>query len=361
MRQVTVLDSLAHTLRKVLLQDLILGRCDTRGCDRCFHSPPPLRSSIPPTAAIGSSRYTSQAQQTTASRRYESGGPSYLNGTRRSSRKGLDIGEGSGGQKRGFVEDPADEHEATKRSKRDSEFIGDEVNDATWQGQALPQRGAKRYLFDEEESEDDLIERQPRDKRARKVSLDKGIQAQEEDLEMDVDEEEDDVDDLPYIQRGKKRDRAEAGSTFGGDDDESGSEHDNSDLKSKRRRRKRRTFSKRKSDAAVAVRGRKRDRDVEEDESELETGDENSYISRKKRGKKSSLQDGEMSEHSTTRSQTSSASRNRRIGEEWTSNGIRWKMGPNGQRLRQALVRKARQRFPMVSLSAFLYLFALES
>ncbi|KAF9450942.1 hypothetical protein P691DRAFT_700256 [Macrolepiota fuliginosa MF-IS2] len=304
-------------------------------------------SSVPPNTTTNTSRYASQAQQTIAPRRYENEGPSYLNGTRRSSRKGLDIRENSGSQKRGFIEDPADEQEVTKRSKKESGSIGNEADDTTWQDQVLLQRGAKRYLFDDdEEGEEYLIERQPRDKRARKVSLEKGIQAQGEDSEMDVDEEEDEVDDLPYIQRGKKRDRAEAGSTFGGDDDESSSEPDNSDPKAKGRRRKRRTVAKRKSDVAITTRGQKRDRDLEREETEIESGNESSYVSRKKRGKKA-LQDDEASEHSTTRSQTSSGSRNRKIGEEWNSNGIRWKLGPNGQRLRQALVKKARQKFPM--------------
>lgn len=217
-----------------------------------------------------------------------------------------------------------------------------------------PQRVAKRYLFDEDDDEGDLTERQPRDKRARKVSLEKGIQAQEDDLEdMDVDEElEDEVDDLPFVQRGKKRDRVEAGSTFGGDDDESGPERD-ADLKSKRRRRKPSTVGRGKSDISLPTRGHKRDRDLEGEESEIETDDETSYISRKKRGKRAYLQDDELSEPSTARSQTSSGSRNRRIGEEWSSNGIRWKLGPNGQRLRQALVKKTRQRFSMVGLPEF--------
>lgn len=266
------------------------------------------------------------------------------------SRKDLDLGGGHGGQKRGYDEDLADEQEATKRSKQENGFIGNEAGGAVWQDQVPPQRVAKRYLFDEGELEDGLIEHQPRDKRARKVSLDKCIQAQEEDLEMDVDEDEDDIDDLPYIQRGKKRDRTEAGSTFGGDDDESDPEQDGFDHKPRRRGRKRRTFSKRKSDAAIVTRGQKRDRDMDENETDFETGDENSYEFRKKRGKRAPIPDDELSEQSTTQSQTSSNGRNRKIGEEWTSNGIRWRVGVNGQRLRQALVKKARQRFPMVRL-----------
>jgi hypothetical protein len=262
----------------------------------------------------------------------------------------LELDGGIGGQKRGFVEDPGDEPEAAKRSKRGDWLIGDEPDGTVWPDQVPPQRGAKRYLFEEDETEDDLIERQSRDKRARKVSSDKGIQAQEDDdLDMEVDEDEDEVDDLPYIQRGKKRDRAEAGSTFGGEDDDSGIELDSPDSKPKRRTRKRRTFLKRKSSAGAEARGQKRDRDLDDEETDVDSGDETSYVLRKKRGKKSTLHDDELSEHSTTRSQTSSGSRNRAIGEEWSSNSIRWKVGPNGQRLRQALVKKTTQRFSMVS------------
>ncbi|KAJ3573013.1 hypothetical protein NP233_g2695 [Leucocoprinus birnbaumii] len=296
-------------------------------------------SATPPPVVVGGGRYPSQ------SRRYESGPPSYLNGTRRASKRSHELESGYGGQKRGFVEDSLDEQDLAKRTKHDDWSVGDEVDDPVWQDQVPPQRGAKRYLFEEEENEEDLIERQPRDKRQRKVSLDKGIQADRDDLDMDIDEDEDEIDDLPYIQRGKKRDRAEAGSTFGGDDEDSGIELDSPDSKPKRHTRKRRTFSKRKSD--IPIRGQKRDRDIEDEEIDLESDDENSYVLRKKRGKRPTLRDDNSSEHSTSRSQTSSGSRNRAIGEEWTSNGIHWKVGPNGQRLRQALVKRSTQKFSM--------------
>ncbi|KXN89463.1 hypothetical protein AN958_05625 [Leucoagaricus sp. SymC.cos] len=318
------------------------GAYFTEGTPARYHT----ESSLPSPVNVGTRRYPSQPRQA-STRLYDNGAPSYLNGPRRSSRRGLGVENENSGQKRGFVEDP-DEQEVAKRSKRDDWERGGELGATAWQDQVRPQRGAKRYLLDEDENEDDLVERQPRDKRARKVSVDKGTQAEEDDdLDMDVDEEADDVDDLPHIQRGKKRDRAEAGSTFGADDDDSGIELDSPESKHKRRTRKRRTFSKRKSDVGVATRGQKRDRDLDNEATNMESGDENSYVLRKKRGKQSTLVDDESSEHSTTRSQTSSGIRNRRIGEEWISNGIRWKVGPNGQRLRQALVKKAGQRFPM--------------
>ncbi|KAF5364265.1 hypothetical protein D9756_000288 [Leucocoprinus leucothites] len=303
----------------------------------------PVRSHTdkPSPVIVGGGRYPSQ------SRRYEAGPPSYLNGSRRASKIGHESENGYGGQKRGFAEEPMDELENAQGTQHDDWLIGDEADGSVWQDQVPPQRGAKRYLFEEDENEDNLVERQSRGKRQRKVSLDKGTWTEGDDLDMDIDEEDDEIDDLPYILRGKKRDRAEAGSTFGGDDDDSGIELDSPGSKPKRHTRKRRTFSKRKSDIDVAARGQKRDRDMDDEEIDLESGDENSYVLRKKRGKKTFFRDDELSEHSAGLSQASSGSRSRSIGEEWSSNGIRWKVGPNGQRLRQALVRRATQKFTM--------------
>ena len=81
------------------------------------------------------------------------------------------------------------------------------------------------------------------------------------DQNMDIDDEDmDDITELKPFSRGRKRDRAEAGSTFGGDDDESslGNEVDG-DSKLRRRRRKRRTVAKRKSEATY-LRGKKKAR-----------------------------------------------------------------------------------------------------
>ena len=76
---------------------------------------------------------------------------------------------------------------------------------------------------------------------------------------MDIDEDMDDITELKLISRGKKRDCAEAGSTFGGDDDESALDNEGEgDSKLRRRRRKRRTVAKRKSEATY-LRGKKRE------------------------------------------------------------------------------------------------------
>lgn len=228
---------------------------------------------------------------------------------------------------------------------------GDEYTE--WQeNQRLPQRGSKRVFGDEDDNEGGYYSKRTRDKRARKFSLEKT--PQHGPIDMDIDEEEDAVPELRSAVRGKKRDRAEAGSTFGGDDEDSPHEAEEDDAKA-RRYRKRRTYAKRKSDAGNPSRGKKRDR-LEEGDSELESDDGLILkVSRKKRGKKSahssehdeddrggsdiSMQDSQRSSSKTIR---------RNIGDEWESNGVKYKIGPNGQRLRQALVKKARQKFNMV-------------
>ena len=169
------------------------------------------------------------------------------------------------------------------------------------------------------------------------------------------DEDEDEVTELQSISRGKKRDRAEAGSTFGGDDEDSPLESEGEGDAQARRRRKRRTVSKRKSDVGTSSRGKKRDRDLEEEDSGGEAEDwATRRLSRKNRGKKvkgSAQGDDEERKGSSDVSMDDSVvskGKGRRVGDEWESNGVRYKVSPNGQRLRQALVKKARQKFTMV-------------
>lgn len=226
--------------------------------------------------------------------------------------------------------------------------------DSEWQeaSQYQPIRGSKRVVGDEEEYDDIQQSQRARDKRPRNISLDKPT----EHMEVDDDEDDDEITELKSVVRGKKRDRAEAGSTFGGDDDDSAPENED-DAKARRRRRKRRTVSKRKSDAGSSLRGQKRDREMDGSASDYASDDDKMLrVSRKKRGKKAASQPrhDEDDEHrapsdvSMDESQASTRSRHRRIGDEWESNGIKYKIGLNGQRLRQALVKKARQKFTMV-------------
>ncbi|KAI6024494.1 hypothetical protein EDC04DRAFT_2606406 [Pisolithus marmoratus] len=127
---------------------------------------------------------------------------------------------------------------------------------------------------------------------------------------------EDEVTELSSIPRGKKRDRAEAGSTFGADDD------DDVHNEKPTYHRKRRSVSKRKSEARP--RGRKRDRETEFPESEgMDTSMEDTRVS------KDPLCGG------------------RKIGEEWEAGAVRYKVGDKGERLRLVLVKKARNKYHM--------------
>lgn len=198
-------------------------------------------------------------------------------------------------------------------------------------------RGSKRMASPEDDEGLAQSRAERRDKRARKVSLEK--QADPSDDDMVEDELEDDLDYIHSAARGKKRDRAEAGSTFGGDDsliDDDEKPH---------RQRRRRVVSNKLSQ--LSSRGQKRVRDIESlesDDSEVERPKRE--FTRKKRGKRS--------EEDIVPLSNDPLCKGRRIGEEWEANGIRFKVGPNGQRLRQELVKKSRTRFPMVSRVAHL-------
>jgi hypothetical protein len=218
-------------------------------------------------------------------------------------------------------------------------------------------RGAKRIFHEEEEEEEFNLRQRAREKRARNISLESAqpIDVDEEEDEELEDEQmgssDDEVSELPTIRRGKKRDRAEAGSTFGGDD---GTDDDEARGKSDRQRKRRTVNGGRRSD--VHPRGTKRDRD-----SDAESWSEDEGVrtknSRKKRGKpfKAIYTDGSPSDTSMEDGDYSTdvLCGGRRIGEEWEVNGVHFKVGPNGDRLRQALVKKARSRYNMVSCCHF--------
>ncbi|KAF5320907.1 hypothetical protein D9619_000727 [Psilocybe cf. subviscida] len=207
------------------------------------------------------------------------------------------------------------------------------------------QRGEKRGLGDDE-GEDFAPSKDSRGKRARQVSR-YALQRQDGDQSMDIDtaleaeEDDDEITELRSPVRGKKRDRAEAGSTFGGDDDD---EHIQAeDEKDRRRRRKRRTVAKRMSEASFA-RGKKRDAEDEDEVSDEEGASSPERHRRKSR--RQTLRDS-RSMNSDISMSDSTRSRLREIGEEWETNGVKYKIGPNYDKLRQALVKKARQKFVM--------------
>lgn len=245
--------------------------------------------------------------------------------------------------KRGLNEDEysGDEKEV-KKSRLDSDIGDDEDIDDTEYAPYYemevdrelpgPSRGSKRAAAreDDEGFETERIHR--RGKRARRVSGNKSNESTDQDME-----ETDDIVDLTSIPRGKKRDRVEAGSSFGGDD--SGIEDDLDEKP--RHHRRRRVHSGRKSD--TTQRGQKRSRDM--DESDEEDTDGSGRRATRQRREQQSSEGGSTDDRMVSHDPLC---KGRRVGEEWEVNGVKYRVGLNGQRLRQALVKQTRSRFPMV-------------
>lgn len=254
---------------------------------------------------------------------------------RRARRKDLviNIDNNEESRKRSFEDESDVEHETIKKSRIDGDELIDGDEQADWYAQYadLPRRRAS------------FMNGQERSKRVNDF--------RDEDHEP-VDEamegiDEDEVTELKAVARGKKRDRAEAGSTFGGDDDE--------DIQNGRvsHHHKRRTILRRRIE--VPARGQKRDRDNESPESEDEGGGSETSrrraqrSSKKKRGKKAASD--EVSEISVEDPRVSKdpLCSGRRVGNEWKADGVQYKVGDKGERLRLTLVKKARNKYHMVS------------
>ena len=217
-----------------------------------------------------------------------------------------------------------------KKTRIEGDELIDGDEDAAWSMGAYPSgsRGPKRGLGDEQD--DSVVNKKACEKRSRKVSNEFPMRS-DDGMEVDHDQST----ELLSTRRGKKRDRGDAGSTFGGDD--------SLEFEATKREKKRR--NKRRSDAALKSRGTKRERDVDDDMAD-EADETSPQIIRKKRGKKAQQQDDE-SVGDTSSEITLDKSRRRDIGEQWESNGVQFKIGLNGQRLRKTLVKKS-QKYPMV-------------
>ncbi|PBL02918.1 hypothetical protein ARMGADRAFT_277502 [Armillaria gallica] len=243
-------------------------------------------------------------------------------------------------RKRGLEEEPIIVDNSKKSRVEGDEFIdGDE--DAGWQNSPSGlTRGNKRSFGDEDDNEEAMLSKRAREKRPRQVSRDHEAVASDEDMEVD----EDEVVEVRTTPRGRKRDRVEAGPSFEGEEDEEPAE-----VEPKSRGRKRR--NKRRSDVGVKARGTKRERDLDDVEMLDEAEESFAEVSRKKRGKQAQVvqEDGDEDDRYADISIDVSPDRvkGKEIGEEWESNGVRYKVGLNGQRLRQALVKKAGQRYIM--------------
>ncbi|KAK0206886.1 hypothetical protein DFS33DRAFT_1317713 [Desarmillaria ectypa] len=243
-------------------------------------------------------------------------------------------------RKRGLEEEPIIVDNSKKSRVEGDEFIdGDE--EAGWQNSPSGStRGNKRSFGDEDNNEEATVSKRAREKRPRKVSRDHEAVASDEDMEVD----EDEIVEVRATPRGRKRDRVEAGPSFDGEEDREPAE-----VEAKPRGRKRR--NKRRSDVGVKARGTKRERDID-DEEVLDDAEESfAQVSRKKRGKRAqAVQEDEYEDDryaDISIDVSPDRVKGREIGEEWESNGVRYKVGPNGQRLRQALVKKAGQRYIM--------------
>ncbi|KAG2748427.1 hypothetical protein P692DRAFT_20804942 [Suillus brevipes Sb2] len=259
---------------------------------------------------------------------------------RRASRKDFvfDTNAAVEGKKRAYDNEGNHGPETSKKSRVDSDELIDDDEELELleeEDELEPaQRGSKRTFDSDEEA--DYMRTDGRDKRPRNMS-----RAQTpEDQEME--DVEDDVAELHPVPRGKKRDRAEAGSTFGGDDEEEAlDEHDDRS----HRHRKRRTVRPRKSDGSS--RGRKRDRDPESPASEGSIGGSHQHSERTSKKKKGGKKASSVAVSDALDSSQDPLCKGRKIGEEWESNGVQYKVGNEGERLRLTLVKKARSKYSM--------------
>lgn len=228
------------------------------------------------------------------------------------------------------LDDEEYDHEHAKKTRVEGEELIDGDEDSRFHAEG-GKRAAKRVLGDGEEG-------RVADKRRKQRVVEV----------VDVDEDEEMGEPVNKV-RGQKRDRG-----AGGDEEEEVREDEKS-----RKGHKRRTMQKRKSDVAEK-RGKKRDRDVEDVDSPEEGEDEPlKRSSKKKRGKKSTVVVEEEKEDRNDVSMDSPMSKDplckgKKIGEEWEVSGVRYKVGPNGDRLRQSLVKKARSKFIMVRFPVYL-------
>lgn len=233
------------------------------------------------------------------------------------------------------------EQETNKKSRiQDDEDLiiqeDDEMDEVEHAEPTRPKRGSKRFASPDEEESSGATRTTRGDKRARKISRD---QTPEELLHEPMEEDAEPLSDSVQSPRGKKRDRGEDGL---GDED---SGHGDSDEKHRRRRQRRHVSGKK------IPRGQKRGRDLHTVESESESEFDQSSIrrSRKKRGKQTASSDDEDISMDDAPVSLDPLCKGRVIGEEWELGGTRYKVGPNGDRLRQSLVKRKRPKYPMVS------------
>ncbi len=227
------------------------------------------------------------------------------------------------------LEDEGYTTDSTKKTRIEGEELIDGDEDPVWLDvSARASRSTQRV---DRNGEDAPLSQRARDKQPRKGSND-STTLSDDDMIVDYQESS---SYSPSTARGKKRERVDSGSMFGGE----------GALEAETTREKKRRNKRRSDVNSSSSRGKKRDRDVQ-DEIEEEADETSPQVIRKKRGKRTQ-REPESKADSSMESVLEKGPR-REIGEEWESNGVEYKIGPNGQRLRKTLKRTP-QKCPMVS------------
>lgn len=197
-------------------------------------------------------------------------------------------------------------------------------------------RKSKRTADSSDDSDLHSSQENRHDKRRRKASSRrlKNHVRRDDDDEMEVDGL-----DLKASRGAKKRDRTEAESTFGADDDMTHNEDVDAALSRHRKRRQRKS--------SHIFRGQKRGRDLDS------PGVDTDYGNPRGKGRafrrRSTTSDTDLSAEDVQTSKDPLC-KGRRIGEEWEAHGVQFRVGPDGQRLRKVLIKEDRLKFNMVSL-----------
>jgi hypothetical protein len=287
---------------------------------------------------------------------------------RASSRKALSLGPADGytnqSQKRVFEEDDDGDGELEnyyKKTRVEGEDLIDGDNAAMWN---IPEedenysdnnhRGSKRNAdyFDEEDgldSETAMVN--TRDKRARKTSRGH-MWSEQGELQQDAEMIDLSIPVSGSIgrKRGKKRGRP---SVLGlGEEDEGDDRSAVSGKRNKRRATAKGSTGRKGSrngdilddwaDDLSSVKSRPRGRHSRRGAKKLGSTDESSSLSDEE-----GLAESDISMNSSLIS-LDPRCKGRKIGETWKSNGETYKVGPTGERLRQALVKKEKTKFNMV-------------
>lgn len=273
-----------------------------------------------------------------------------------SSRRYLDVDAPEQRRKHHHLDDTVDEDRAVKKSRVDGEELIDGDNDAAWHAHMpgssrrgslqVPKRGSKRHANAEEGDSWEMSQ----DKRARKGSA--AYPEDENDAEdvIDFDMDRDASDAEPARARGTKREWEEIDSAA------DGATYDTDDSHRPRPTRKRRTARREDHEVNMSSRGRKRERSQDRSSPSDEDQKSDAQGTRHKRGRPCEESEGDVDVVPTDASDSEDqpeiaddpACGGRKIGDTWEVNGQSFKVGLDGRRLRHALVRQSRCKFPMV-------------